>query len=56
MNRQEDKYQAYIIEQMNEKNKIVAAVQIVSILTAPIKLQLSSFVDQCASIDVLSRY
>ena len=40
MDRQEDKYQAYIIEQMNDKNRIIAAVKIVNVLALPIKLQL----------------
>lgn len=33
MSRQESKYQAYIIDQMNEKNKLVAAAKIQGILT-----------------------
>lgn len=32
MNKQESKYQAYIIEQMNDKNKLVAAAKIQRIL------------------------
>lgn len=32
MNRQESKYQAYIIDQMNEKNKLAAAARIQAIL------------------------
>ena len=53
MNRQEDKYQAYIIEQMNDKNKIMAAVQIVNILTTSIKQQFSLFFKQYKNNDVL---
>lgn len=56
MNRQEDKYQAYIIEQMNDKNKIMAAVQIANTLATPIKLQMSAFVDRCMSNDVLGGF
>lgn len=33
MSRQESKYQAYIIDQMNDKNKLVAAAKIQGILT-----------------------
>ena len=32
MNKQESKYHAYIIDQMNDKNKIIATTQLVNIL------------------------
>ncbi len=36
MNRQEEKYQGYIIDQMNDKNKIVGAAQMAIILSKPV--------------------
>jgi hypothetical protein len=36
MNRQEEKYQGYIIDQMNDKNKIVGAAQLAIILSKPV--------------------
>jgi|688.fasta_scaffold1444035_1 hypothetical protein len=36
MNRQEEKYQGYIIDQMNEKNKIVGAAQLAMVISKPV--------------------
>lgn len=36
MNRQEEKYQGYIIDQMNEKNKIVGAARLAMVISKPV--------------------
>ena len=43
MNRQEEKYQGYIIDQMNDKNKIVGAAHLAIILSKPVGRLSSNF-------------
>ena len=43
MNRQEEKYQGYIIDQMNDKNKIVGAAHLAIVLSKPVGRLSSNF-------------
>jgi hypothetical protein len=38
LSRQEDKYQAYIIDQMSSQNRIIAAHQLISLIGDPIRV------------------